>query len=139
MPDISVTVASVIPSSSAQIASGTAGATITQGQALYIDTGDSNKLKLADADGTSPANSFAGIALNAASAGQRVNYCTQDLGGLAIGATLAIGDSVWLSDTPGGITKTFSELEAGDKIVHLGVMLTTTTLVLNPTTGGTLA
>ena len=138
MADISVTDTLVIPSSSAQIVKGTAGATITAGQSVYIDTSDANKIKLADADGSSPANTFAGLAITGAAAGQPVYYCTEDTGGFTIGATIAAGDDVWLSDTPGGITKTRTELETGDKVVHLGVMLTTTTLYFKPVTGGTI-
>lgn len=139
MADISVTSTSVIPSSSAQIVKGTAGATITAGQAVYIDTADSNKIKLADSDGASPANVLAGLAINGAASGQPVYYCTEDTGGFTIGATILAGDDVWLSDTAGGITKTKSDLESGDKVVHLGVMLTTTTLYFKPVTGGQIA
>lgn len=142
MADITITAANVLPSSSATIEYGVAGATITQGQALYIDTADSNKLKLADCDATSPANVFAGISLNAASAGQKVAYCSKDLGGFTIGATVAAGDDIYLSPTTspaGRITATRADLSSGDTVVHLGVMLTTTTLKLNPTTGGVIA
>lgn len=138
MADITITAASVIPSSSAVIEYGVAGATITQGQPLYVDTADSNKLKLADCDAASPANVFAGLSLNAASTGQKVAYCSKDLGGFTIGATVSSGDDIYLSPTAGRITATKADILSGDTVVHLGVMLTTTTLKLNPTTGGTI-
>jgi len=138
MAAISVTAASVLKSSTGQVSVGTAGATITAGQSLYVDTNDSNKLKLADANGTAPANTFAGIALNAASAGQPVSYCTNDTAGFTIGATVVAGDTIWLSQTPGGITKTIGDLSGGLAIV-VGVMLTTTTMNLTPVVGGSVA
>lgn len=139
MADIVVTPSAVIPSSNAIIRTGIAGATITQGQTLYIDTANNYVLKLADSDGASAlVATVAGIANNAASAGQRVDYTVSDPS-FTIGATVLAGDDIWLSDTPGGITKTRAELEAADIVVHLGVMLTTTTMNLNITIGGIIA
>lgn len=138
MADISVTAANVLPSASAIIRSGIAGATITQGQTLYIDSANNYVLKLADSDGVALVATVAGIAINAASAGQKVSYVVSD-SAFVIGATILAGDDVWLSDTPGGITKTRAELEAGDYIVHLGVMTSTTTMNLNITIGGVVA
>lgn len=138
MADLSVTAASVLKGSGAMVGAGIAGATITAGQALYIDTADGNKLKLADSDGTSPANSVAGIALHGASAGQPIQYATEDAS-FTPGCTLSVGGgSVYLSDTPGGITQTIGDLESGDKVISLGVPLTTTTMYLKPVVGGTI-
>ena len=138
MAAISITAANVLTSSTGQVSVGTAGATITAGQSVYIDTSDSNKIKLADANGTAPANTFAGIALNAASSGQPVSYCTNDNAGFTIGATVVAGDTIWLSQTPGGLTKTIGDLSGGIAIV-VGVMLTTTTMNLTPVVGGSVA
>ena len=138
MAAISITAASVLKSSTGQVSVGTSGATITAGQSVYIDTSDSNKIKLADANGTAPANTFAGIALNAASSGQPVSYCTNDTSGFTIGATVVAGDTIWLSQTPGGLTKTIGDLSGGLAIV-VGVMLTTTTMNLTPVVGGSVA
>lgn len=138
MAAISITAASVLKSSTGQVSVGTSGATITAGQSVYIDTSDSNKIKLADANGTAPANTFAGIALNAASSGQPVTYCTNDTAGFTIGATVVAGDTIWLSQTPGGLTKTIGDLSGGLAIV-VGVMLTTTTMNLTPVVGGSVA
>lgn len=138
MAAISITAASVLKSSTGQVSVGTSGATITAGQSVYIDTSDSNKIKLADANGTAPANTFAGIALNAASSGQPVTYCTNDTAGFTIGATVVAGDTIWLSQTPGGLTKTIGDLSGGLAIV-VGVMLTTTAMNLTPVVGGSVA
>ena len=139
MAAISITAASVLKSSTGQVSVGTSGATITAGQSVYIDTSDSNKIKLADANGTAPANTFAGIALNAASSGQPVSYCTNDTAGFTIGATVLAGDTIWLSPTAGGLTKTFADFTTLDKIIVVGVMLTTTTMNLTPVVGGSVA
>ena len=139
MAAISITASSVLKSSTGSVSVGVAGASITAGQAVYIDTGDSNKIKLADANGTAPANTFAGIALNAASSGQPVSYCTNDSSGFTIGATVLAGDTIWLSPTAGGITKTESDLIAGCTKIVIGNMLTTTTMNLNPNVGGVIA
>ena len=139
MAAISITAASVLKSSTGSVSVGVAGASITAGQSVYIDTSDSNKIKLADANGTAPANTFAGIALNAASSGQPVSYCTNDSSGFTIGATVLAGDTIWLSPTAGGITKTESDLIAGCTKIVIGNMLTTTTMNLNPNVGGVIA
>lgn len=138
MPDLAVTAANVLKSASGNSDIGVAGATITQGQVLYIDTADSNKLKLADADAASPAYVVAGIAECAASAGQPIVYRTFDTA-FVPGFTALAGDTIWLSDTPGGMTKTFSELEALDHITVLGVMTSATVMNFRPLAGGTIA
>jgi hypothetical protein len=135
--DLAVTAASVLKSSSAKVSEGIAGATITAGQAVYIDTSDSDKIKLADADGTAPANTFAGIALHAALAGQPIKYATND-SGFTPGFTSTAGAVVYLSDVAGGLTATIGDLEAGDTITVVGVMTTTTVMNLNSTRGGSL-
>lgn len=120
MADLSITPGSVIPSTSAAISIGTAGATITAGQTVYIDTANSDVLKLADSDGSALTATVAGIALNGASTGQKVRYVTSDPA-LVLGCTMAVGDVLLQSDTAGGITVTRADLEAGDYITVLGV------------------
>ena len=120
MADLTVTPASVIPSANAVIAIGTAGATIVAGQTLYVDTANSNVLKLYDADGSALTSTMAGIALGGAASGQQVRYVTQDPA-LVLGCTMAVGDTLWGSDTPGGLTVTEAELEAGDFKTVVGI------------------
>ena len=139
MAAISITASSVLKSATGQLQNGVAGTTITAGQALYIDTSDSNKLKLADANGTAPANTFAGLALNSASAGQPVSYCPSDAGGFTFGGTVLAGDTIWLHTTPGAITKTFADLTSGCTAIALGVATSTTAFNLNPVVGGVIA
>lgn len=136
MASLVQTPASVLKSSTAQVQTGTAGATIVAGNVLYIDTADSNKLKLADCDAASPANVVAGIALNGASAGQPVAYTAEDTG-LTPGCTMTVGAPIYLSPTAGELTETYADLLEGDTVIVLGVALTATTMNFNPITGGT--
>lgn len=123
MADLTITATAVLASAGAQTAEGIAGVAITAGQAVYIDTGDSNKLKLADAN-SAAASVVAGIALNGAAAGQPVEYVTKD-DDFTPGATLSLSVASMkpvfvLSDTAGGI-KPVADLAAGDYPVVLMV------------------
>jgi hypothetical protein len=75
MADLTVTAASVLWTSGSKI-SGIAGASVTAGQALYLDSTTST-LKLAQADGTTAEAAAVGIALHAAGTGQPLVYADQ--------------------------------------------------------------
>jgi len=138
MAAISITASAVLPSASAIINSGIAGAAITQGQAVYIDTANSNLIKLADTTSALKAT-VAGIAINAASTGQKIDYVVKDPN-FTLGSTQLSGDDVWLFDTtPGALTITAADLESGDYKVHIGTYTSTTTINLNVTQGGLIA
>lgn len=117
MADVTITAANVAKTTGT-IQNGTAGATITAGQALYEDTADSNKLKLADADNTSTTATIKGVALNGAASGQPVSYlqagATMDLG-----ATLTVGTVYVLSGTAGGIAP-YADLASNDYVTIVG-------------------
>lgn len=107
--DLSITASAVVPSANAQINEATAGATITAGQLIYLDSSDLDtksrpKAKLADCNSaTAAVRSVAGIAINGASAGQRVSYVYHDPA-LAIAASgLTANTILVLSATAGGI------------------------------------
>lgn len=134
MSAIAITASGVFASSTATRAMGIAGVAITQGQPLYLDTATAT-LKLADADAASPAFTVAGISLNAAAIGQPVDYVIQDTS-FTLGATILAGDTLWLSPTAGGITKTVGDLTTGVNVVVLGVMSSTTTAIVNFIQGG---
>ena len=135
MATISITVANVLKSSNAQVNTGTiaAGVTITQGQALYQLA--NSTIGLADANGTSPANSFIGFSLTGGTAGQPVVYVSKDTA-YASGGTLTSGLPVYLSDTPGAITQTFGDLASGSTAIVIGVANTDLTLNVSPVVGG---
>lgn len=124
MADLTITASSVVPAASVAIYSGTAGGTITAGQAVYKDLTDSNKLKACDADVAASAV-CAGIALNNASSGQAVHYMSE--GDLNPGATVAVGVPYFVSTTAGGIC-VLGDLATGDYITYLGTGTTTSNI-----------
>jgi len=135
MADISVTPASVLASSTALTAAGIAGATILAGQTLYIDTANSNVLKLADSNSTALIATVAGIALHGASSGQPIKYVYDDPT-FTPGATLVVGQTYAQSSTAGGIAP-IADLVTGDYPSVLFVAKSATTAVLKIVRGGT--
>ncbi len=138
MAAISLTAGSVIPSASAVLKYGVAGETITAGQVLYIEP-VTLLMKLCDANSTAAIAAAVGIATNGASVNQRVYYCTEDLGGFAIGATILSGDTLWTSGTAGGITKTAADNVNPVYCTVLGVMTSTTLAKIKIIPGGLIA
>jgi hypothetical protein len=128
MADLTITAASVAAGANAALVNQyLAGATITQGQAVYVDS-TTNTVKLADADALA-SSAATGIALNAASAGQPVTY--QRYGNITIGATVAVGVAYYVSTTPGAICLE-SDLATGDFPHFLGFATSTTVIALDP-------
>lgn len=112
MADVTITAANVVASSAAQTSSGTAGAAITAGQALYEDASDGT-LKLAQADGATAAErTSVGIALNDAATGQPVTYAFADPD-FTPGGTVSASAAYVLSATAGGIAPE-ADLTTGD-------------------------
>lgn len=133
MADLTITAANVVAGSGAKIKHGTAGATITAGQALYLDSSD-GKYKLADNDSaTAAVRSFAGIALNGASNGQPL--AVLEAGSITIGATTAVGIVYCLSSTAGGICPS-ADIATGDYNTVIGVGTSTTAILVNATAAG---
>lgn len=139
MAAISIDATLVLMSSGGSPNTGVAAVAITAGQALYILA--AGTLGLADANGTTPSNTFAGIARNNAAIGQPVDYTGLDPS-FTFGGTVNAGDDIWLSPTPGGITKTRADLVTGCTVIHLGCALgatgatNVTTMNLKPCVGG---
>lgn len=104
MATISVTASQVLLISG-PTADGIAGATITAGQGLYLDT-STNTWKLAQEDGTlaeSGSGGF-GIALNGASAGQTLKVALPGaVVNLGAGAAVAVGKVLIVSGTAGSL------------------------------------
>lgn len=125
MADLTITAANVISGSGAVKVAGTAGATITAGQVVYLD-GSDNKYKLADNDSaTAAVRSPAGVALHGASSGQPLTI--QTAGPITIGATVAVGVPYCLSSTAGGICP-FADIATGDYNTILGIGTSTTVI-----------
>lgn len=123
MSDITITAASVSKQgTTAAVETGTAGASITAGQAVYKDATD-NKFKLADSNSaTAAAREFYGIALHASADGQPLSVMTS--GDINIGATVAVGTIYVLSGTAGGIAPA-ADLASGMYTSVIGVAITT--------------
>lgn len=102
MADLAITAAQVLVTSDTVTASGTAGATITAGQPVYLDAADS-KYKLADANASSTTAAAVGIALHASLDGQPIKIATGGDLTLGAGAAPAVGTTYVLSATAGGI------------------------------------
>lgn len=127
--DLSITAANVAMSADGQNHKliRTAGASITPGQPVFLNSVTDGKEYPADANGTAPAYEVEGIAVTAATAGQPVVVCYQD-NAFVIGAAVVIGDTLWLGATPGGITKTAADNVSGMYVAVLGVANSTTTM-----------
>lgn len=118
MADVVITAANVLKVSGATVERGTAGATITAGQLVYKDSSDSNKYKLADANGAAALNVVVGIALNGASSGQPLEVLTAGL--IDIGGTITVGGVYVASATAGGIAPV-ADLVSGWKTSVIGI------------------
>ncbi len=133
MAAISVTAASVLAGANAKKARGTAGATITAGQALYADPNASFKLKLADCDASATTAKCVGIALHGASDGQPLEYVYEDddfTPGATLSLSAAADDGVYILDgTAGGICP-IGDIAAGDYPVVLFVAKSTSKAIL---------
>jgi hypothetical protein len=127
MADISITAANVVAGSDAVRESGTAGATVTAGQLVYLDTSDM-KYKLADSNGAAALRVPNGIALNGASNGQPLSV--QKGGDITIGGTLTAGIPYFLSDTPGGLCP-LPDIGTGEYSCIIGIAKSTSVLAVN--------
>ena len=131
--DISVTAASVLSSSAADVSEGVAGETITAGQPVYKDSTDSGKIKLADANVLAKI-AVVGISIHGASSGQPIKYAKKDVS-FTVGGTVAAGAVVVLSATAGAIAPA-ADLATGSYGVVLGVGIGSNKINLAPVIGG---
>lgn len=129
MAAISITAANVLQGSNARVENGTFGATVTQGQVVYLDASD-GEYKLADADsGTAAVRVPRGIALNAGADGQPAQILLS--GDITIGGTLTEGLPYFLSpDTPGGIAL-IADVGVGDDYVQIGIAKSASVLTVD--------
>jgi len=104
----------------------TAGATITAGQTVYLDTAD-GKYKLADANVSAAVATVAGIALTGSSDGQELVIQTD--GDIDIGATTVLAKVYVLSDTAGGI-QPVDDSASTEYVSIIGVAISTSRLRL---------
>lgn len=122
MADLTITAANVVFTSGNKT-TGTAGASVTAGQAVYLDT-TTNTLKLAQCDGTTAEATAAGIALHASASGQPLTYAGHG-STINIGATTAKTTTYHLSATAGGVCPE-ADLVSTNKRTRLGYATATT-------------
>ena len=136
MADLSITAANFVPGANAKFKQGVAGETVTQGQPLYVKTSD-NRLYKADADASAEASLVVGIAANAGSAGQVIDYVYED-DDLTVGGTMTMANVYVTSGTAGGIAP-FADFANGDYLTVLLVPKSTTKAVLKLVAAGAVA
>lgn len=122
MADLTVTAANVAYTSGAK-ATGTAGATITAGQCVYLDS-VTGTLKLAQCDGTAAEAAAVGIALHASLANQPLAYAA-DGATINIGATTSKATTYCVGAAAGGVAPQ-ADLTSGQYITQLGYATGTT-------------
>jgi hypothetical protein len=131
MADLSITAANVVKGADALVENGTAGASITAGQPVYLDD-TTGKFLLSD-NNAAGKKTVRGVALHAASNNQPL--AIQRRGDITIGGTLTAGSRYYLSGSAGGIAPE-ADLASGMDVVLLGIAKTTTVLALNIQTPG---
>lgn len=125
MADLTITAANVLAGSGAATEVGTAGATVTAGQVVYLDTSGPS-FKLADCNSaTAAVRQPYGIALHAAGSGQPLVILKS--GPITIGATVAVGVTYFLSGTAGGI-RPAADNTTGDYVSIVGIGTSTTVI-----------
>ncbi len=130
MADLSITVASVVPGTTYGSLTAIAGASILQGQSVYLDVTTSPfLLKLAVCNGTVAQGVLAGVSLDAALTGQPCVYVTS--GFYTVGATLVKGAGYYLSGTAAGGIAPVADLTTGWVVSLLGFAYSTTVLQLS--------
>lgn len=138
MTDISITPANTVAGSDASIdKSYLAGATITAGQSVYLDTGQTpSRWELAQADGTAleAGSAGIGIALHGASDGQPLAVQVQ--GSITIGGTAVVGEIYLVSAAAGGIAPEGDITTATQRVTILGVGTSATVIKLHPLASG---
>jgi hypothetical protein len=135
MADVSFTVTSIKPGTGAQKQRGTAGATLTPGMAVYLDTATST-WKIGHCETSATTAAVSGIALGAASSGQPI--IVQTGGNLTTSAHLSLASPVYVLSAAGAICPS-ADLANGDYITVIGVATSTTNLKLGFTASGVVA
>jgi len=128
MVDIVITAANVVAGAGALPEHGVAGASITAGQQVYLDSATSKYL-LADSNSSTPAaRTPRGFALNGAANNQPL--AVHKKGPLTIGGTLVPGVAYYLSDTPGGLCPV-ADVGSGEYSCLVGIATSATVLEVN--------
>lgn len=133
MADLTITAANVVGSDNSTQEKALAGETIAAGKAIYVSS-TTKKFMLADSNSaTAEAKVATHIALNGAALNQPV--IGHKSGDLTIGATLTVGATYFLSDTPGGICPD-ADVGSGENVCQVGIAKTTSVLSVKFVTPG---
>ena len=125
MADVAITAANVAKvSGSTTTDTGIAGATITAGQLVYLDSG-TNTIKLADSNLSQAAANTIGIALHGSLSGQPIQYAIG--GDITIGGTVTVAGVYVTSANAGGLAPV-ADLVSGMYTKVIGVGLSATVL-----------
>ena len=133
MAEITITPADVLKTNTTSVQEGIAGATITAGMALYIDTAASGVLKPCDADSVA-STVCAGLALHGAATGQPIKYATG--GDLTISSVMTVGRIYLVSQATAGSLCVDADILQGDFVSIVGVASTATNLKININNSG---
>ena len=126
MADISIT-ATAVTADLSSVTTRAAGAAITAGQMVYLDTA-TNRWLLADCDAAAvAARTPAGIALNGGAIAQPI--AVKSAGDVTMNAVLTAGEAYFQSPSPGGIAPR-ADVLTGDLLVLIGFAKSTTVLGL---------
>ena len=132
MADLVIVEASIAAAADATIIQVTSGATVLQGQPVYLNS--SNQYVLADTDLSAAAAVVAGISLNSTTSGQPIDLIAA--GTLTVGGSgVAVGTVYVLSGTAGKLAPA-ADLNNGDFTTVLGIGLTTATVKIGIIVGG---
>ena len=132
MADLAIVEASIAAAADATIIQGTSGATVLQGQPVYLNS--SNQYVLADTDLSAAAAVVAGISLNSTTSGQPIDLIAA--GTLTVGGSgVAVGTVYVLSGTAGKFADV-ADLANGDFTTVLGIGLTSSTVKIGIIVGG---
>ena len=132
MAELAITAADVVKTSTTAISEGIAGATITAGMVLYVDTAAAGVLKPCDAD-VAASTVCAGIALHAALTGQPIKYAT---GGDLTLSGMTVGRIYLVSQTTAGSMCVDADILTGDFVSIVGVASTATNLKIQINNSG---
>lgn len=133
--DLTITVANIVPVAGYDAETAfVAGATITRGQVVYLDSTTST-WKLADADLSAAAAGSVAIGISLSDVVATQPMLVQKTGDLGFGAILTVGQVYCLSATAGGICP-YADLTTNARVTILGVASTTSNLKLKTWASG---
>jgi hypothetical protein len=122
--DLAITASSVVPGTGAVWNTGTAGATVTAGQWVYLDSSD-GRLKQSDVDNTTATAAVVGIAVHDSTAGRPLTYVNSGPVTMTTTPAMSPGRHYYASDSGGGMAPQ-ADLAPTWNVVRLGYALTAT-------------